>query len=178
MNVCVFCSASEVAGIYKKDAREFAKLLCQNGYGLIWGGSDHGLMKVIADEVQKAGGQLLGVSVSHLAKIAKQGDFEMIIAKDLGERKATMLARADALVVMVGGIGTVDEMTDVLEQKKHKLHDKPVVVLNTDNYYRGLKMQFEKMVKEGFVTRKLDELVHFADTPKEAIEYINRALLI
>jgi predicted Rossmann-fold nucleotide-binding protein len=100
----------------------------------------------------------------------------MVVAKDLPERKATMFARADAIVMLVGGLGTLDEATEVLELKKHKVHNKPVVILNTENFYEGLKLQLQKMQSDGFITRPLEDFVYFADTPEEAIEYLNEKL--
>ena len=75
----------------------------------------------------------------------------MPFAKDLAERKALTLARADAIVVMAGGLGTLDEATEILEQKKHGLHNKPVVLLNTAGFYDGLTIQLRRMEEEGFL---------------------------
>ncbi|NED09861.1 TIGR00730 family Rossman fold protein, partial [Streptomyces sp. SID6648] len=85
------------------------------GHTLVWGGSDVGLMKVVADGVQETGGRLLGVSVDFLAAKAREGADEMVIAKDLAERKRLLLEKADAVVIMVGGTGTLDEATEILE---------------------------------------------------------------
>src|SRR5262245_43838568 len=131
MKICVFCSAEELEEKYTKPAEEFAALLAKRGHTLIWGGSDRGLMKRIGDTVEANGGDIIGVSFELLKEKARKKATEMIIEKDLSARKATMLARADAIAVLVGGIGTLDEVTEVLELKKHRVHTKPVVVLNT-----------------------------------------------
>lgn len=171
-NVLVFCSAQELEEKYIKPAEEFARLLGENGYHLVWGGSETGLMKNIAHSVRKSGGKLIGISMELLRHVAMKDADEMIIAKDLGERKATMLKRSDAIVMLAGGIGTLDEITEVLELKKHGIHNKPIVILNTENFYEGLKMQLQKMKDDGFIPQAFDELVYFADTPQEAIDYI------
>ncbi len=75
----------------------------------------------------------------------------MVITADLAERKATLLARSDALVVMAGGLGTLDEATDILELRKHGRHDKPVVLLNTAGFYDGLVIQLRRMEQDGFL---------------------------
>jgi len=150
--------------------------MVQNGFNLVYGGSDVGLMKRVATEVQKAGGKITGVTFKDLEHLARKDVDEMIIAKDLGERKATMLLKADAVAVLVGGIGTLDEVTEILEHKKHKRHNKPIVFLNTDNFFEGLKVQMERMNAEGFFTRPLEEMVYFANTPKQAIDYIKKSL--
>lgn len=83
MNICVFLSAADLDDRYTRPAREFAELLGKGGHTLVWGGSDVGLMKVVADGVQEAGGRLLGVSVDFLAATARAGADEMVIARDL-----------------------------------------------------------------------------------------------
>lgn len=175
-NIGVFCSARDVAKEYIDEAREFARLLAAGGYNLVWGGSDMGIMKVVADEVEKGGGKLIGVSVEFLQKEAREKADEMIIAKDLSERKATLLARCDAIVALVGGVGTLDEVAETLEHKKHGHHNKPIVILNTMGFYDGFKTQLQKMIQDGFINKTMDELIYFADKPTEAIRYIDDKL--
>ncbi|MFC7262009.1 LOG family protein [Streptomyces lutosisoli] len=175
MNICVFLSAADLDDRYTRPAREFAKLIGKGGHTLVWGGSDVGLMKVVADGVQEAGGRLLGVSVDFLAAKARAGADEMVIARDLAERKALLLEKADAVVVMVGGTGTLDEATEILELKKHGKTDKPVVLLNTAGFYDGLKVQFRRMEDEGFLPRPLADLVFFAEEPAGALAYLEES---
>ncbi|WP_028805290.1 TIGR00730 family Rossman fold protein [Streptomyces sp. 142MFCol3.1] len=175
MNICVFLSAADLDDRYTRPAREFAELLGKDGHTLVWGGSDVGLMKVVADGVQEAGGRLLGVSVDFLAAKARVGADEMIVARDLAERKALLLEKADAVVIMVGGTGTLDEATEILELKKHGRTDKPVVLLNTAGFYDGLKQQFRRMEAEGFLPRPLTELVFFAEEPVGALAYLEES---
>ncbi|MEW2167910.1 TIGR00730 family Rossman fold protein [Streptomyces sp. NPDC007084] len=175
MNICVFLSAADLDDRYTRPAREFAELLGKGGHTLVWGGSDVGLMKVVADGVQEAGGRLVGVSVDFLAAKARAGADEMVIARDLAERKALLLAKADAVVVMVGGTGTLDEATEILELKKHGKTEKPVVLLNTAGFYDGLKEQFRRMDAEGFLPRPLTDLVFFAEEPVGAVAYLEES---
>ncbi|CAL9547103.1 TIGR00730 family Rossman fold protein [Streptomyces sp. NPDC095602] len=175
MNICVFLSAADLDDRYTGPAREFAELLAKGGHTLVWGGSDSGLMKVVADAAQQAGGRLVGVSVEFLAHKARPGCDEMIVTRDLAERKAQLLARSDAIVVMVGGTGTLDEATEILELKKHGLHGKPVVLLNTAGFYDGLKQQFRRMEEEGFLPLPLTELVFFAEDGVSALAYLEEA---
>ncbi|MGX9886432.1 LOG family protein [Streptomyces sp. NPDC002276] len=176
MKICVFLSAADLDERYTRPAREFAELLGKGGHTLVWGGSDTGLMKVVADGVHEAGGRLVGVSVTFLAAKARAGADEMVIAADLAERKKLLLEKADAVVVMVGGTGTLDEATEILELKKHGHTDKPVVVLNTAGFYDGLKTQFQRMEAEGFLTRPLTELVFFAAEPVGALAHLEESL--
>lgn len=172
-NICVFLSAATVPEKYIGPAKEFARLLVDHNLNLVWGGSDNGLMKIVADEVQKHGGKIIGVSMEMLKDVARKGADEMIITKDLPARKKLMLERSDAFVVMVGGIGTLDEVTELLELKKHNLHQKQIIFLNTADFYSGLKAQMEKMEKEGFLPKKLSDFVRFAQTPEEVFNYLN-----
>ncbi|MEV0641192.1 TIGR00730 family Rossman fold protein [Streptomyces sp. NPDC050619] len=175
MRICVFLSAADLDERYTRPAREFAKLIGKGGHTLVWGGSDVGLMKVVADGVQEAGGRLLGVSVDFLAAKARAGADEMVIAKDLAERKKLLMEKADAVVIMVGGTGTLDEATEILELKKHGHTDKPVVLLNTAGFYDGLKEQFRRMEDEGFLPRPLTDLVFFAEEPVGALAYLEES---
>ncbi|MFC8914451.1 TIGR00730 family Rossman fold protein [Streptomyces sp. NPDC047821] len=175
MNICVFLSAADLDERYTTPAREFAELLGKGGHTLVWGGSDAGLMKVVADGVQETGGRLVGVSVDFLAAKARPGADEMVFARDLAERKALMLAKADAVVIMVGGTGTLDEATEILELKKHGKHTKPVVLLNAAGFYDGLKEQFRRMEAEGFLPLPLTDLVFFAEDGVSALAYLEES---
>ncbi|MFD6431934.1 TIGR00730 family Rossman fold protein [Streptomyces venezuelae] len=177
MNICVFLSAADLDERYTRPAREFAELLGKGGHTLVWGGSESGLMKVVADGVHKAGGRLVGVSVDFLAAKARQvvEPHEMVIARDLAERKALLLEKADAVVIMVGGTGTLDEATEILELKKHGKHTKPVVLLNSEGFYDGLKEQFRRMEDEGFLPLPLTDLVFFAEEPVGALAYLEES---
>jgi|SRR5215831_2709210 len=179
MNICIFCSAQDVGDKYTKPAGELATLLATQGHTLIWGGTNVGTMKVIADAAQAAGGRIEGISMEILKHKARKNADVMEFAKDLAERKAFMLERSDAIIVLPGGIGTLDEATDVIAIKRHKLHDKPVLFLNIDGFYDGLKAQLERMDREGFLADRdgdvlvgLDTLVYFAQTPHDALAWI------
>ncbi|MFJ5833257.1 TIGR00730 family Rossman fold protein [Streptomyces sp. NPDC093089] len=172
MNICVFLSAADLDERYTAPARDFARLLGKAGHTLVWGGSDTGLMKVVADGVQEAGGRLVGVSVDFLAHKARPDADEMVVSEDLAARKALLLAKSDAVVVMVGGTGTLDEATEILELKKHGKHTKPVVLLNTAGFYDGLKTQFHRMEAEGFLPLPLTDLVFFADDGPTALAHL------
>ena len=133
-------------------------------------------MRVVADGVRETGGRLVGVSVGFLREWARKDADEMVIAEDLAERKALLLARSDAVVVMAGGLGTLDEATEILELRKHGLHDKPVVLLNTAGFYDGLTAQLRRMEAEGFLPVPLDDLVFVTDDNARALAYLEEYL--
>ena len=176
VKICVFLSAADLDERYTVPAREFAELIGAGGHTLVWGGSDTGLMNVVADGVRAAGGRLVGVSVEFLRAKARSDADEMVFAADLAERKALLLAGCDAIVVMVGGLGTLDEATEILELRKHGFHDKPVVLLNTAGFYDGLARQLERMDADGFLPIPSAELVHVAPDAASALAYLQESV--
>lgn len=178
MNICVFLSSADLNARYTDAARELGRLIADGGHTLVWGGSDVGLMKVLADAVDAAGGRLIGVSVDFLAAKARplQPPNALTVTANLAERKAALLARSDAFVIMVGGTGTLDEATEVLELRKHAVHAKPVVVLNTDGFYDGLRRQFVRMDAEGFLPIPLARLCRFVDRPAQVLAAVQHDL--
>lgn len=172
MNVTVFCSFRDVGEPYTSAAKEFARLIATKGHTLVWGGSNSGTMKAIADAAQETGGKIIGISVDYLKHNVRKNADEIVMTPTLVERKAELLSRADAIAVLPGGLGTLDEITEVMEFKKQELHDKPVVFLSTSGFYDGFKMQLERMDREGFLPKSLSEYVFFAATPKDAVQYI------
>lgn len=87
--------------------------------------------------------------------------------------KALLLKRSDVMVALVGGIGTLDELLEILELKKHRVHDKPVIVLNAEGFYSGLQQQMETMDQLDFLPMPLNELVSFVPSAAEALSVIN-----
>jgi uncharacterized protein (TIGR00730 family) len=171
--ISIFCSARDVDDKYVQQAQAFCELMVAHGYDLVWGGSDTGMMKTIADTVEGAGGKLIGVSWEFFREVARKNTTEMIIAPTLGDRKRLLLERGDAIVCLVGGTGTLDEITEILDLKKLDRHQKPIVILNSFGFYDGLKMQLTRMHEEHFFPMSIDRIVHFANTPEEAIAFID-----
>jgi uncharacterized protein (TIGR00730 family) len=180
MNICVFCSAQDVPEKYVLPARVFAKNLAERGHSLVWGGSNVGIMKIIADAAEGAGGRLIGVSTELFKHKARPDAHIMEVAKDLAERKDRLAYHADAFVALPGGIGTLDEVTEVLALRRNRAHEKPIIFLNTDNFYEGLRTQFTRMQKDGFLADRdhdheggIQDLVYFADDVDDALTYLS-----
>lgn len=171
--ICVFCSASTVAQVYNDAAISLGTVMVSHGYDLVWGGSNTGIMKIVADSVQSAGGKLIGISVEYFQALARKNADEMIVTKDLSHRKKLLLERGDAIILLVGGVGSLDEIAEIVELKKQGAHTKPVVVINTNHFYDDLHKQLERMYTEGFINKKIDDLIRFVETPEEAIQYID-----
>lgn len=170
MNIGVFCSARDINPEYIKPVRDFAKHVGEHGHTLIWGGSGTGLMKVVADGVRETGGKLVGVSIRRYEADAMIDADELLIAKDLFDRKRIMIERSDAVTILVGGVGTLDEATDIIELKRQGGHDMPLVFLNTNGFYEPLRQQFEAMEEGGFLDAPIETLVSFADNSHQALD--------
>lgn len=172
LRICVFCSANELESLFVEPAVKFAKLLGERGHTLVWGGSDKGLMREVSTAAQNQGAKIIGISVEFLKHTAKKNADEMHIAPNLAARKEMLTNSADAFVVMVGGLGTLDELTEVLEHKKHDMQKKPVVILNTHGFYDPLKKQLEVMYAHGFLKEEPSHFLNFTDNPLVAMSLI------
>jgi len=174
MNIAVFCSQYDVAEKYRNATETLAGLLAKGGHTLIFGGHDEGLMGVIADTAHRAGGRVVGIIREGIRATAYKDADEMVVVKDTLEMNRELIARGDVIVVLVGGIGTLNELTDVLRMKKNGLLDKQTVVINTDGFYGKFEEQLLKMHAEGFLKKDVLDAIHFSDTPEEGMRYIER----
>ncbi|MDK2898836.1 MAG: hypothetical protein PWQ10_23 [Patescibacteria group bacterium] len=185
MNVCIFCSSNNLENKYLEPAKKLANMFISAKYNMVYGGSDYGLMQFMADIMQEGGRKIIGVTIPVYAEDLREKADEKIIAKDLSDRKRIILDRSDAIVVLIGGIGTIDELFEVMELKRQGCHDKPIIVLNTDGFYDGLIMQLNRIEKENLFKAgddrnkkisTLSKFIQFVDTPEQAMEIINRHL--
>ena len=176
--ITVFCSAETPSDSIVQATRELGTLLGDNGCSLVWGASNKGLMEIIASSVQKAGGELFGVTTTLFAHQARPNIDKLISTDTLGERIQQMRDMGEAIVLLPGGIGSLQEISQLLNEKKAGLHNKPVAVLNTDGFWNPLKEQIERIERDGFLPRgmKVEDLVVFVDTPQEVIDYLDTQL--
>ncbi|HSX00235.1 MAG TPA: TIGR00730 family Rossman fold protein [Patescibacteria group bacterium] len=181
MNICFFCAASDLEPRYTEPAVRLARMVAEAGHTLVWGGSDRGLMSDIARAAQAAGGEVLGITMESLKQTALESADRMIVARDLAERKALMLEHSDAIVTLTGGTGTLDEFTELFELRRHGVHDKPLIILNTEGFYDGLLTQWQRMADDDFLDRlprPLFELVTMAETPEEVMALVEGELAV
>ena len=170
--VCVFCSSSNsVAPEYFDAARETGALFAARGWRLVYGGGNIGLMGALARSVQEGGGTVIGVIPEALRdlELAYTEADELIVTKDLRERKAIMESHADAFVALPGGYGTLEEMIEVLTLKQLRFHNKPLVFLNTAGYYAHLHAFFEHMYAHHFAKPISRGLYRFLEEPAELV---------
>lgn len=174
-SICVYCSSSdEIGGHYLRAADDLGALLARAGYRLIYGGGMIGLMGVLARAVQREGGTVTGIIPTTLARkgIMFESAEEMIETPDLRSRKDMMEKRADAFIALPGGIGTLEEIAEIITLKQLHYHDKPVVFVNTNDFFAHLLAHLEKCFAEKFMQEKHRGLYAVARTPAEAMAYI------
>lgn len=153
-SVCIFCgSSSGSEAIYTQKARQLALLLAGKKITLVYGGSNVGLMRVIADVMMSAGGKVIGVMPHSLInrEVAYYGISEFHEVDTMAERKALMDELSDAFIAMPGGIGTLDELFEVMSWNQLELIDKPVALFNVNGYYDHLVQFLDHSVNQRFV---------------------------
>lgn len=153
-SVCIFCgSSSGSEAIYTQKARQLALLLAGKKITLVYGGSNVGLMRVIADVMMSAGGKVIGVMPHSLIsrEVAYYGISEFHEVDTMAERKALMDELSDAFIAMPGGIGTLDELFEVMSWNQLELIDKPVALFNVAGYYDHLMQFLRHSVNQRFV---------------------------
>ena len=152
--VCVFAGSSRGTDpAYADAAAALGDALVRRGLGLVYGGAHVGLMGVLADAVLAGGGEVIGVIPRGLARkeLAHPGCTELRVVGSMHERKATMADCADAFVALPGGLGTFEELLEVLTWSQLGLHDKPVGVLDVAGYWRPLEALLDRATADGFV---------------------------
>jgi uncharacterized protein (TIGR00730 family) len=153
-HVCVFCGSSMGSRpSYAEAARRLGKALAEGGLGLVYGGGRVGLMGVVADAALAAGGRVVGVIPDPLAtkELAHDGLTELHVVPGMHERKALMAAKSDGFLALPGGVGTFEELFEVITWSVLGLHRKPVGLLNVEGYFDPLLAMLDHAVSERFV---------------------------
>jgi hypothetical protein len=164
--VCVFCGSNAGAGpAYVEAAVTLGRLLAREEIGLVYGGSNVGLMAVLADTVLQSRGEVIGVIPRALVEkeVAHGGLTDLHVVDSMHERKAMMVDLADAFIALPGGFGTFDELCEVLSWAQLGLHRKPVGVLNVAGYFGHFLKMLDHAVAEGFLRAEHRAMVLEAD---------------
>jgi len=178
--ICVFCGSSHGAKpAYSEAAKRLGTLIGRRGYNMVFGGGKNGLMGDVATAAHAAGAKVLGVLPDFLRKIeiplAEESE-ELVIVPDMQIRKQMMLENSAAFVVLPGGLGTLDELFEVLSISQLKAHDKPIVIVDTEGFFEPLWPVLKRIVHEGFALRSIDTLYHVVRTPEEALDKLDALL--
>ena len=153
-SICVFCGSSAGSNeFYTLKARELGLLFVEKGITLVYGGSNVGLMREIADTMMAAGGKVIGVMPHNLIQreVAHKGITEFRVVETMAERKAVMDELSDAFISMPGGIGTLDELFEVMSCNQLELINKPVALFNVLGYWDQLLAFLDHSVDQRFV---------------------------
>lgn len=171
--VCVFCgSAMGRRPAYGDAARALARALLDRGLGLVYGGGSVGLMGTIADAVLAGGGEVIGVLPKGLARkeLAHDGLTEIHVVGSMHERKALMASLADGFVALPGGLGTLEEILEILTWAQLGIHRKPVGLLDVEGYWSGLVALLRHAVGEGFVRPEYAALLLVEPAPAALLD--------
>ena len=171
----VYCASStQIDKAYFEAATELGKLLAERGVTLVYGGGAVGLMGAICDAVKANGGKAIGVIPRFMVEKGwlRPGLDEVIQVETMAERKQIMAEISDAAMALPGGVGTFDELMDIVALKKLGLYLKPVVVVNTRGYYKPLAELLDKSVDENFQGEIYRNICKIVDSPQEAVEAI------
>ena len=169
-SICVFCgSAPGVHAEHMGAATALGTLLAERGLQLVYGGARAGLMGAVADAALARGGRVVGVMPRELQKyeVAHQGLTELLWTEDLHERKRRMAERSDAFVVLPGGYGTLEEALEIISWKQMRLHDKPILLLDTLGFFQPLVTLADAVAKHGFAYAPAHALFTLVSRPEE-----------
>lgn len=174
-SVCVFCSSSDgVAPVFVEAADHLGALIARSGQTLVYGGGRVGLMGALARSVHRNGGRVVGVIPRSLmdAEVGYRQADELILTRDLRERKAIMEARCDSFICLPGGFGTLEETLEIITLRQLRLLDKPIVILNVAGFYDPLVSLFEHLYAARFARPDARDLYHVSTTAEDALQYL------
>jgi len=174
-SICVYAGSSTgIKNSYKKTAIELGKQLGKEGFSVVYGGGSLGLMGIMADSFLKEGGDITGVITQQLkdVEVGHKNLTKLIVVDTMHERKAKMAELSEAIVVLPGGVGTWEEFFEALAWNQLGLYSKPIVLLNTDNYYQNLYKFVEKATELGFLPKNSLEDFFLVNEVKKGIEIV------
>lgn len=172
-SLCVYCGSSfGIKPVYADAARALAREMVGQDIALVYGGGNVGLMGVIANEVLRLGGEATGVIPQALLdkEVGHSQLTHLHVVRDMHERKAMMAQLSDGFIAMPGGIGTLEELFEVLTWSQLGFHDKPVGLLNVDGFYDGLIRFMQHLVKQGFLKPAHASLLMYEDEAPRLME--------
>lgn len=178
-SICVFCGSRPGAQpAYAQAAEEIGTALAGSRWRLVYGAGDVGLMGLTARATQAAGGDTFGVIPVHLlqAEVGKRDLTSFIVTENMHERKKVMYMNSDAIVVLPGGAGTLDEFFEILTWAQLGLHTKPILLLNTEGFWTPLIGLIDHVIDQGFADAGLKEMILVADTPAAAMDILKTHL--
>jgi uncharacterized protein (TIGR00730 family) len=175
-SVCVYCASStKIDNKYFAAAEELGRLLAKQNIRIINGAGSIGLMCALSDAALATGGAVTGVIPRFMVEQGwgHTGLTELIVVENMHERKQTMAQMSDAIIALPGGVGTLEELLEIITWKQLGLYLNPIVIVNTNNYFGPLLAMFEKAIEEQFMRRQHSDIWRVVQTPEEAVEAIH-----
>ena len=170
LSVCTYCGArSGNDPKFLKLAREFGSAIASENWRLVYGAGNCGLMGTIAETVQNAGGEVFGVIPTHMPEQVRPGLDHIVFTCNMNERKNVLQVNSDAFVIMPGGIGTLDELFEVLTLKQLGEHNKPIHILNAFGYWDNLLQLIEGVISNDFASKQCMELLKVDNSVHELV---------
>lgn len=179
ISVCVYCGSRDGADpAYAAAAESLGRALAAEDWRLVYGAGDIGLMGRVARAAQESGGRTFGVIPKHLldVEVGKRDLSTFVVTETMHERKKVMLMNADAVVLLPGGAGSLDEFFEVLTWAQLGLHHKPVILLNVAGYWDPLLALLDHVIDQGFAEATLRAFWDSADTVKDGMAVLRKAL--
>jgi uncharacterized protein (TIGR00730 family) len=179
LSVCVYCGSRMGARPeYAAAAEGLGTALAAQGWRLVYGAGDVGLMGIVAKAAQAGGGETLGVIPQHLLarEVGRRDLTRFVVTENMHERKKVMFMNSHAIVVLPGGAGTLDEFFEVVTWAQLGLHARPILLLDVEGYWQPLLALIDHVIAEDFAEPGLRRLFQVAANPAEAVALIGTAL--
>ena len=178
-SICVYCGSSDNGPAAHRDlARDLGRLMADNGIQLVYGGGRVGVMGAVANAVLDAGGNVIGVIPDFLMQRehGHHGVTKLEVVDSMHARKARMAELSDGFIVLPGGLGTLEELFEIVTWRQLGLHDKPIVVINPDGHWDHLQDLIDGLVTAGYARPENAGLAQFAADPAEALSALQAQL--
>lgn len=173
--VAIYCASStKIRPVFFEAAASLGRIFAKEGLEMVYGAGNMGLMGEMADALIAEGGEMTGVIPQFMVEQNWHHPkcTHLVVTDDMADRKTTIWKMSDALVALPGGIGTLDELSEILVLKQLGIHTKPIVILNTDGYYDGLIQVLDHMVEEHFLLPLHQDMYKVVSTPEEVVPAI------
>lgn len=177
-SICVYCGSSPGKDpAFIETAHTFGKIMAENGVTLVYGGGSHGLMGAVGSGVLENGGTVVGVIPEFLKsrELMLKGASEMIVTRNMHQRKQIMFDRADAFVALPGGIGTLEELVEQLTWSQLGRHRKPILFANINDFWKPLIELVDHMKRSGFIHSDLNLNYEIADRIEDILPQLHAA---
>ncbi|MGI6106850.1 MAG: TIGR00730 family Rossman fold protein [Lachnospiraceae bacterium] len=170
MRIVVYCGSNpSIKPDYFQEARRVGEWIAANGYELVYGGGKAGLMGAVADAVIDGGGVVTGVIPRFMVdkQLLRPGLTNVFVTPDMATRRLKMIELGDFFLALPGGVGTLEEISEMMSRTRLGLSREPVALLNTTGFYNPLKEMIRKMTDEGFLWPEEKDQIHFIEKPEE-----------